>query len=186
MHEKQDLSQTRSAHGLTLPRVGIGATWSALLLATVACYDPTSTGNETREGPSRPRMTLDCRLGEIACLGIDQAITYLENSSQLHCRQRGAAARGRFEAFGYGFRGGSGASNPSTARWDMYTSWDYDMLSQSYRTDMNTYVNVSGTELFTEEKAGLIAHEEVHHSLEDDDQHTSSIAIPTGYACQLG
>jgi len=119
------------------------------------------------------------------CQQVSSAITYLEQSSQSACQQRGAAARGRFNAIGYGFRPGNGATSNATHDFDMYTSWDYNAISGDY-TNGNTYVNASGFTQLMEVMAGLIAHEEVHHSGQDDPDHSANVAYPTQNSCILG
>jgi len=135
----------------------------------------------------RPRFhsAPDCRLSTAQCNEISDAITYLQQSFQVQCQQRGAAARGRFNAVGYGFRYGNGATNPATSDFDMYTSWNCGALSGS-NTNGNTYVNTTGLIQINEVMAGLIAHEEVHHMGQDNPDHTTNVAYPTQNSCVLG
>lgn len=119
------------------------------------------------------------------CDEISAAITHLETSSQSHCQARGVAARARFNAIGYGFRYGNGATQSGTSDFDMYTSWNPNAQNGAY-TDGNTYVNATGMIQLTEVMAGLIAHEEVHHMGQDNPQHTFNQAYPTQNSCVLG
>jgi len=104
---------------------------------------------------------LDCQMSIFSCLAVNSAIQHLEGSANPGCSQMGANARQRYEAFGYGFRNGSGNLDPETDDVDMYVKLEDNPFGPP--TDRNTYVNPSGVVLITELMGGLIAHEEAHH-----------------------
>lgn len=156
--------------------------WIACLTTfTIACASPTMS-NDNAERVRRESMSLDCRMSATDCSSVSDAIGYLQSSSSPTCQQRGSEARARFEAFGYGFRYGTGPADPATAPYDMYVVPTNDPFGPP--TNRNTYINASGSALLMEIMGGLIAHEEVHHSgFNLDSDPTTGLAYQTGYAC---
>ena len=140
---------------------------------------PASTNRRTQISKNQ-----DCRLSPANCEQISNAITHLESNSNSNCVQQGVSARARFNAFGYGFRAGEGATDPQTSAFDMYTLLGEGPLSLP--TDRNTYVNVSGTFLLNEVMGGLIAHEEMHHlgyNLGIGNDPLMGLSYQTGFTC---